>query len=731
MQNDLNIDSFPFIKQTGMMECGTTSLAMILRHYGYPNIQQYLSEFGNVTREGTSMLMLTEAAEKFGFKVDCYELDDYKYLQEVKLPLIAHYEGNHFIVIYKVKKERVWVADPAYGKAILSKADLLKKWNGVIMVMEPTDKLFKDASLNEEVKLHLNKEKSVFRTFYYPVFSKFRLDISEIILGSILLNLLGIIPAFLTQSIVDVVIPDQNRQLLLAILAAFILSFVLRIGILYIRNLLMVNFKVKFELEFFSNFFRHFLSLSQKYYDGKKREDFISRFQENLRLREISNPTILQHLFDFIFIVVVLPFLFYIQSSMAWIALIFCFLYLLLIIYFTPKILNLSEKITLKNITVLGKFLDALLGIRSVKLLGIENFMFKKWRNEFQRNLNTVTQNERIQALILSIEEAILFFSILTIYWVGAIKVFDHQMTLGQYLAFLSLFMVLLQCIRTLQILWYNYTNLKVSLKRINDILIQDVEIVSSQNNISSEIDRISIRDLQFKYNRKDSDFVLDNFNMEISKGEHIGIVGRNGTGKSTLVKLLVNLYPDYSGSIFVNNQEIRSVNPMELRKRIFLFPQEVYIFDGSIADNLRYANPEATIDELIDACKKADLFDFIQTTYLGFNHIVGNYGSSLSGGQTLKMGFARLFLSNPDVIILDEASSQLDLESEKNIMSNVYADFNSKIIISIAHRIHTLRNADRIIVLENAKIAEQGSHDELMKSNGIYCKLLSNYLSY
>lgn len=723
--------SFPFIKQTGMMECGTTSLAMILKHYGLPNIQQYLSDAGNVTTEGTSMYMLSVLAEKFGFKVDCYELDDYKYLQEVKLPLIAHYEGNHFVVIYKVAKESIWIADPAFGKTSMSKTEFLKKWNGVVMIMEPTDELFNDNSLNEEIRQQLNTEKSVFKIFYRPVFKKFRKDLLEIVLGSLILNLLGIVPPFLTLTIVDVVIPNQNKQMLFAILAAFILSYILRIGILYIRNLLMVNFKVKFELEFFSLFFKHFLSLTQKYYDDKKREDFISRFQENLRLREIANPTILQHFYDFIFIIVVLPFLFYIQSSMAWITFFFCILYLLLIVLFTPKILHLAEKITFKNISVLGKFLDALLGIKSVKLMGIEHFMFRKWRNEFQRSLNVVTKNERILALTLSLEGAILFLATLTIYWIGANKVFNHEMTLGEYLAFLSLFAVLLQCIRTLQILWPNYTNLKVSIKRINDILIQDSEIGTHQSNINSTIDKIAIQNLQFKYNTRDSNLVLDNLSLEIKKGEHIGIVGRNGTGKSTLAKLIVNLYPNFRGSISVNNQEIRTINPRDLRRKIYLFPQDIYIFDGTIAENLRYANPEASLENLIDACKNADLFDYIQSTYLGFNQIVGNYGSNLSGGQILKLGFARLFLSTPDVIILDEASSQLDLETERKIMANLYRIFNDKIILSIAHRIHTLKNADRIIVIDDAIISEQGTHDELLQKNGIYYKLVSNYLNY
>jgi ATP-binding cassette subfamily B protein len=265
---------------------------------------------------------------------------------------------------------------------------------------------------------------------------------------------------------------------------------------------------------------------------------------------------------------------------MAWIAFFFCLLYLLLIVLFTPKILHLAEKITVKNMVVLGKFLDALLGIKTVKLMGIEYFMFRKWRNEFQRNLNIVTKIERTQALILSIEQSILFLGTLSMYWLGAVKVFNHEMSLGQYLAFISLFTMLQAGLGNLQLLWHNYTNLNVSIKRINDIFMQDAEVNIDQNTVISTIEKITIQNLQFKYNEKDNNLVLDNLNFAINKSEHIGIVGRNGTGKSTLVKLLVNLYPNFKGSIFLNNQEIRTINPSELRKKICLFPQDIYIYD-------------------------------------------------------------------------------------------------------------------------------------------------------
>lgn len=711
------------------MECGTTCLAMIFKYYGYYNIKTILTELAEVNTEGTDLYTISEIAERFGFKTDGYELK-YEYLLQITLPCIAHYEGNHFIVIYKANEKYVWTADPAYGKDKLTKEAFMRKWNGVVLTLEPTPEAFKNKDLIELVETYHNKKKSVFKKFYWTTLAPFKKILGEILLASLILQILGLALPFFTQAIIDSVLVNQNKKLLFGILLGMLLIFVTQVIILYVRNILLVQFKVQFELDFFSKFFDHFTSLKQRFYDSHKREDFITRFNEKVKIRSLANPYLLQSVIDLFFIIGYLPILFIYNVQLGLLAAFFTLSYLAVSVYFTPRIRDLINKIFYKDAAVLGKFLDTLLGMQTVKLLGMEKLRFWRWKNEYKRNLNIVLESEQTEILLVSIQRSLFFFSQLVIFWYGAYLAFTGQLTIGQYLAFITIFMIIINALNSVSNLWLNMMELSVSADRINDILTQEPEYtdVLKQKAIS-QIEEIELDNLSFKYNERDSQSVLKNISLKITSGQHIGIVGRNGAGKTTLVKLLVNLYPHYEGSIKVNQTEIREINPRVLRKRIFLFPQDIFIFDGSIKENILFANPKASIEEVIEAAKLADLHDFVKRLYLGYNHKIGEYGANLSGGQKLMIGFARLFISDPDVIILDEASSSLDLQTEKRIMANVKKKFKSKTIISIAHRVHTLRDSDRILVIDEGKLVEDGNHEELLKRKALYYQFVQSYI--
>lgn len=309
---------------------------------------------------------------------------------------------------------------------------------------------------------------------------------------------------------------------------------------------------------------------------------------------------------------------------------------------------------------------------------------------------------------------------------------FNNEITIGQYLAFTAIFVVIMNSLNSLGMIWYNITELWVSLGRLNEVLMQETEntnMLELVNNFTT--DKIVLKDVCFKYNSSEDDYIIKNVNVEVNKGEMIGIVGRNGSGKTTLVKLLLNLYPEYEGEITVDQHELRRINPNALRSKVFLFPQDIYIFSGTIKENIQFGNLDADLESIVKAAKLAHLHDYVKGLYLGYNHKVGDTGGNLSGGQKLKIGFARLFLSNPDVIILDEASSMLDIESETVIMNNIRTHFKGKTIISIAHRLNTLKNADRVWVLEKGEIIEDGHHNELIKNQGLYYKFMKTYVDY
>ena len=724
--------SFPHIEQIGMMDCGTTCLAIIFKYYGFYNVNKVLSEIAEVDTEGTNLYVISEIAENFGFKTEAYELE-FKYLLEIPLPCIAHFDGYHFIVIYKVNKKYVWVSDPAYGKDRYTKEEFIKRWNGIVLTLETTEITFKDKDLLDLVEESKIKTKSIYRDFYKPVIvSRIKL-IFQILFISFLLQLLALSIPIFTQAIVDQVLIYENKRLLISILLGMSIIFSLQIGFIYIRNILLVQFKVLIEHDFFSNYFIHFISLFQSYYDKHKREDFINRFGENIKVREIISPDFLQSFIDLLFILCYIPLLFFYNRKLGLIALLLTFFFIFITILFTPKIRRQANKVFYKDIEVLGKFLDILLGVNTVKLLGIEKIKFFNWKSNYKRSLNTVINSEKIKINLITIQKGIYYFSQLTILWIGAYLVFINELSLGQYLAFITIFMIILNALSNISTLWVELLNISISIERLNDILTQKSEYDDSAKKISikESLKSLEFRNVSFKYNSNDEKDIIKDFNLKIRPKEKIGLVGRNGSGKSTLTKLMINLYPNYSGDIIINDYlNIQSIDIKSLRKKIFVFPQTPYVFDGTIMENIRYANPEATDDEIVIASKKADLHDFIKKLHLGYNHKVGELGSNLSGGQILKICFARLFVSKtPEILILDEASSALDVESEKKILDNIMKSFRDKIVISIAHRISTLKNSDRILVINDGSIIEEGKHDELIKLKGLYHKFINTYV--
>jgi ATP-binding cassette subfamily B protein len=726
-----HITSFPFIRQRGMMECGSTCLAMIFKYHGYYNIQTLLAQLGEVTTEGISLYSLANVAEQFGFKADAYELD-WDHLPQLKLPLIAHYRGVHFIVVYRISKDSVWIADPAYGKDKLTKEEFILKWNGIALEIAPTAEIFKNKDLEETVAAYMDERKSLYRKFYNPVFVALRRVMLEILLATFLLQALGLAIPFFTQTIIDNVLVNQNKKLLIAILAGMSIIFVTQVLLLYVRNILLVQLRVNFELDFFSRFFRHFISLKQKYYDSTKREDFMARFQENMTIRQLVSPTVIENIIDLLFVLLYIPVLLFMNGKLGLIALGFVLVYALVTAYYAPIMRGLVYKVFYRNLETLGEFLDSLLGIKSIKLLSIESFKFWQWKGKYKKTLNVVLDAEHKGIMLHSIQRSIYFLSQLAIFWIGGYMCFNNEISIGQYLSITAIFLMVLNSLFNLSGIWYSLTELWVSIGRLNDVLIQETENTNVlQLTDQFGTDTVVAKDLSFRYNQKDQHYVLRNLNFTLKQGEHIGIVGRNGTGKTTLVKLLLNLYPDYEGEIMYGATEMRKANPLVLRKKVFLFPQDVYIFNGTIKENILYGNMAANMEDVIRAAKLAGLHDYIKMQYLGYNHKVGDLGSNLSGGQKLKIGFARLFLSNPDIIILDEASSMLDVESEKEILHNIKSHFRGKTLLSIAHRMNTLRAADRIWVIDGGTISEEGRHDELIALGGVYHQFMKTYVDF
>lgn len=713
------------------MECGTTCLAMVFKYYGYHDARSFLTEKAEVDVEGIDLYTISDLAESFGFDTDGYQMD-YEYLQKVDLPVIAHYEGNHFVVVYRMDAHKVWIADPAIGKYTLTKDEFVSKWNGIVLALTPTEELFKSNAYTEEVEAQRDRKKSLFSEFYLSSIRGSKKVIRDILLSTLFLQFLGLAIPFFTQGIIDKVLVSNNTKLLYAILIGMISVFLCQVVLTYGRNVLLAQFKVSFERAFFSKFFNHFIRLKQSYFDRHKREDFVNRFQENMKIRQALNPAILEALIDFLFVVTYIMILVAYNVKLGLLSLGFVVVYTFLSVIFFPRLKNLENQIFAENVKTMGSFLDTLLGIQSVKLLGIEKLKYWKWRNQYTLNLNKVLLTQKTYIRLSTLLSSVYYIGQAAVYWVGAYLTFEGQMTIGQYIAFITIFMIVFNSITNISRLSFLFTELSVSYNRVNDVLEQEVadSIKLGQSAIKGPA-TICFEAFSFKYRQRDEKNILNGINLTITAGQKIGVVGRNGSGKSTLIKVLSGLYEQYEGRITIGGLELSQILKSDLRKKIAVIPQDIFLFDGTIKENIQFGNPNATTEEVVMAAKQADIHDFIKSQYLGYNQKVGENGIKLSGGQQLKIAFARLFVANPEIIILDEASSALDVETEKRIMGNVYEKYHDKTIIAIAHRLHTLRNADQIIVIDHGEIIEQGKHDALMKEEGLYYQFNNTYVNF
>jgi ATP-binding cassette subfamily B protein len=396
----------------------------------------------------------------------------------------------------------------------------------------------------------------------------------------------------------------------------------------------------------------------------------------------------------------------------------------------------LIDKVFVENSKSMGEFIDALNGIQNLKLLSVEHIRMWRWGSQYRRNMNVVLDLESLDNYLVSIMRTFYFTSLVVVYWYGAYLTFENAMTIGEYIAFNSIFFIIMNNLSKTIVLSTVIGQLKMILTKLNELLIQPREtqdfnieqVTISQPKLT--LDKVSFGYVN-PYAAEEKKLILDNISLTIPYGNYVGIVGRNGSGKTTLVKLLSKLYDNFEGTISLNDIPIQKLHTYFYRRKVVTIPQQVHIFNDTIKNNILYGNPEATMEQVIEAAKMADIHEYILSNTLNYNTKVGESGVKLSGGQQLKIAFARLFLMNPEIIILDEASSALDVETEQKIIQNLQKHFKGKTIISIAHRLNTLVSADMLLVIDKGKLVEQGTHTELINQGGIYAQFMKTYVNF
>jgi ATP-binding cassette subfamily B protein len=726
------LKKFPHYTQTESKDCGPTCLKIIAKHYGRLLNTQKLRELSETTREGSNLLTLSDAAEQIGFRSLGVKLSLEK-LEEAPLPCILHWNHNHYVVLYKIKKGTYYVSDPAIGLIEYTETEFLKFWignnadktteEGIALLLETTPNFYESESDLEEKKVY------GFGILSQYVF-KYKAFIIQLAIGLFAVSLLQLITPFLTQSVVDVGIHNQNMHFIYLVLIAQLFLFFGRTGLELIRSWILLHLSTRINISLISDFFIKLMSLPISYFDVKMTGDIMQRINDHHRIERILTTSSLSVLFSFINMIIMGGVLAYYNLSIFAIFFVGSFLYFLWVILFLKRREVLDYKRFSEVSQEQSKVIELINGMQEIKLHNAEKQ--KRWGWEYiQARLFKVS----LKGLVLEQTQSIgsNFINELKnifIIFVSALSVINGKLTIGEMMAITSIvgtlngpIVQLIGFIRELQ-------DAKISLARLSEIHEMDDEVQTEKDKLT-EIpcdEDIIIKDLSFRYLGSDTN-VLKELNMVIPAKKITAIVGTSGSGKTTLMKLLLKFYEPSEGDVSLGKSSLSNLSQKAWRNHVGSVMQEGFIFSDSIANNIAIGVDVIDKERLDYAANVANIKDFIDDYPLRYNTKIGSEGVGISTGQKQRLLIARSVYKNPEMLFFDEATSALDSNNEKEIMEKLNVFFKDKTVLVIAHRLSTVINADQIVVLEKGKIIETGNHTELIEKKGSYYELVKNQL--
>jgi ATP-binding cassette subfamily B protein len=724
--------------QLDSRDCGPTCLKMIAGHYGKNHSIQHLRDKCFIDKDGVSLLGISEAAEKIGFRSLGVRISWNQLAEDAPLPCIVHWKQNHFVVVYKItgkgKKIKVWVADPAHGLVKYSHREFLSGWlsdkkqgeeKGIALLLEPGPDFY---NIEDE-----KPDKKRFR-FLLKYLRPHKSFLVQIVLAMVLGSLLQLIAPFLTQSVVDKGIGNQNLSFVTLVLIAQLILMVSRTSVDFIRNWLLLHISTRIDISLISDFLIKLMKLPIGFFDSKMIGDIMQRIGDHSRIQSFLTGSSLNILFSMINLVIFSIVLAFYNLKILGIFLLGSIIYFIWVWLFLKKRRELDFKRFAQMSDNQSNLFQLITGMQEIKLNNCERQKRWKWER-IQARLFRVS----VQGLALSQwqQAGALFFNEtknIFITFLSASAVIKGDITLGMMMSIQYIIGQLNAPVEQMISFMQSAQDAKISLERLGEIHNkEDEEPVDAVklNQLPEDIS-IEINNLHFQYEGPHSEMVLKNINLVIPQGKTTAIVGTSGSGKTTLVKLLLGFYHPIKGEIKVGGNTLDNFNSSYWRSQCGAVMQDGFIFSDSIAENIAPGDENIDISKLRKAAGVANISGFIDSLPLGYNTKIGQEGSGISQGQRQRILIARAVYKNPSYIFFDEATNSLDANNEKIIMQNLETFFKTgvpKTVIVVAHRLSTVKNADQIIVLEKGEIIELGTHEQLTALKGAYYELVRNQL--
>ena len=723
---------FPHYIQHDAMDCGPTCLRMVAAYYGKRYSLEGLREKSFITREGVSMLGISEAAEKIGFRSICVQVG-YEKLQEAPLPCIIHWNQQHFVVVYKLNDKHVWVADPGAGKLKYTKEEFCNCWlssrkneedTGVALLLEPTPEFYTIEDEGDEV----NRKGF---SFLYSYLRPYRGLVGQLLLGLLLGSMIQLMLPFLTQSVVDFGINNQNLGFIYLVLIAQLMLSFSSSAVDFIRGWILLHLGTRINIALISDFLIKLMKMPIAYFDSKMTGDILQRINDHKRIQDFLTGSSLSVIFS-VFNIIIFGIVLLVYSGM--IFLIFMggsTLYVTYVWLFMKKRAELDHKRFAQQSANQSTVVQLVNGMQEIKLSACEQQ--KRWEWEriqaklFRVNIKSLAlrQYQDSGAVLINQSKNLLITALV------ASLVVKGEMTLGMMLSVQYIIGQLNSPVNELIAFARDMQDARLSMDRLSEVRDKPDEEDPTRELLREipEGKEIRLQNLNFKYDPLSEYPTLDDINLVIPPGKQTAIVGMSGSGKTTLVKLLLGFYPPASGDIFIGDTPLGSYSIREWRKRCGVVMQDGFIFSDSIAGNISPGVEHIDKKRLRHAAEVANIHDFIEELPLAYNTKIGQEGHGLSQGQKQRILIARAVYKDPEFIFFDEATNALDANNERTIMNNLQTFFKGRTSVVVAHRLSTVRNAEQIIVIEQGRIAETGTHEALIALEGRYYKLVKNQL--